>query len=196
MANTQKQTETLKMNEDKKMKSTALIIAVFTSILLSCITTTTNQEMRLTDFAVTIPAEWTKIDTVNWDLMLTREGPHKQLISVNKRPLSAPYKYSQLVIDEKMAPGQIADIIIRELNSDPHLTKLQILEVMGEKISGQDGFRIVFSCIHEGFIFKTVHCGFVSGKYLYSLRFITTYESIYERDLPAFEKLLKSFKLL
>lgn len=148
-------------------------------------------------FTVAVPEGWKKIDTDEPMLFITREGGYKQFALLQERALDKPFKFTQKVLTKGMPPHEAAQIVINEIGADQNIRDFSLIENASAQVADNQAFRLVF--VHkdaDGFAFKTIYYGFFHGELFYNIRYAATEEEFFERDLPTFQQVLKSFKLL
>ena len=146
-------------------------------------------------FSVTIPDGWWKPDYID-KYLITKDGPLLQYVLIQERPVTRPFKNTSKKIRSEMLPQEAAGIIIDELASDRNITNFTVIENAPAVIDGHDGFRILFSYKNKkGAEFKTLYYGFVRDGIFYNLRYCAELQHYFEKDLPAFEQIIASFRL-
>ena len=96
-----------------------------------------------------------------------------------------------------MLPQEAAGVIIDEIASDRYILNFKVLDNTPAIIDGNAGFKIVFTYGDpKGVTYKTLYYGFLNGNSLYSLRYNARLHHFYEKDIGAFQAMVKSFRLL
>jgi hypothetical protein len=146
-------------------------------------------------FSVKFPVGWWKRDYID-KYLITKDGPLLQYVLIQERPVTRPFKNTSKKIRSEMLPQEAAGIIIDELASDRNITNFTVIENAPAVIDGHDGFRILFSYKNKkGAEFKTLYYGFVRDGIFYNLRYCAELQHYFEKDLPAFEQIIASFRL-
>lgn len=172
-------------------------------LLLPCVTACAsfNEQKNppgqsLYNFAIEYPNNWTKLNNQD-DLMFTRSGPFSQYILIQQRHVDKPFGHTKKKINRGMLPQEAAEVIGDEIISDRSVLNYQIIENLPAKVSGYDGFKMVFTFkTKDGLKFKTLYYGLLHGEWFYSLRFNAGEANYSDNDVDTFKKVLKSFKLV
>jgi hypothetical protein len=74
---------------------------------------------------------------------------------------------------------------------------LKVLENKPVPFGDTDGFRMLYTYKSEdGLKYKNFYYGCLRGEWFYGVRYTAPQRHYFERDLPAFEKAVKSFRVL
>jgi hypothetical protein len=148
------------------------------------------------NFSVEVPDGWWKPEYID-KYLITKDGPFLQYVLIQERPINKTFKNTQKTIKSGMLPQEAAGIIVDELASDRYLSSFTVIENAPAVIDGHDGFKILFSYKDKkGVQFKTLYYGFISGDSFYNLRYCAAMQDYFEKDLPTFERIIGSFKLI
>ena len=176
------------------------LMPILTCLILVCGCASMAQNNSLENlpdasFSVTIPDGWWKPDYID-KYLITKDGPFLQYVLIQERPVNRPFKNTSKKIRSGMLPQEAAGIIVDELASDHFITNFTVIENGPAVIDGHEGFKILFSYKNKkGSEFKTLYYGFIRGDKFYSLRYCAELQHYFEKDLPAFEQIIASFKL-
>lgn len=148
------------------------------------------------NFLVEIPDGWWKPEYID-KYLITRDGPFLQYVLIQERPINKHFKHTTKKIKSSMLPQEAAGIIIDELASDRHLSNFSVIENAPAVIDGHDGFKILFYYKDKkGTEFKTLYYGFIRGDSFFNIRYCAAMQDYFEKDLPTFEKMIVTFKLI
>ena len=154
------------------------------------------QKLPAANFSVEIPDGWWKPEYIN-KFFITKDGPFRQYVLIQQRPLDKAFRYTKKKIRSGMLPQEAAGIIIDELASDRHLMNFKVIANTPATIDGHASFKILFAYRDEkGSKFKTLYYGFINGNSLYNLRYCAAKQHYFEKDIAAFEQIISSFKLI
>ena len=148
------------------------------------------------NFSIDIPEGWWRVKTDKY-LVITKDGAFKHYIFIQERPLLLPFKNTGKTLQPTHLPNEVAQIIVDELNADPNLTQLQMIENIPATVAGRPGFQLTFLYTDPlGIVFKTVYYGCVQGERFYNLRYSASEESYFNADAwRVFSGVRKSFQI-
>ena len=144
-----------------------------------------------------LPEGWRKFSHASESLLITRDGVMLQKIVVNRLQIDKDLPYTKKKLAKGMLPQEMAEVLIDDFRSNSTIRNQQILENMPVKIDGYPGFKLV--CAFEttnGLKKQGAYYGFMEGDAFYLLRYEAPARYYFARDLPTFEKVKDSFKLL
>jgi hypothetical protein len=148
------------------------------------------------NFYVELPKGWKKSNKVIY-LLLTKDGVLLQNIMITRMDIDAELKYTKKKLKRDMLPQEVAEVIIDDLTSNPNILNFKLIENTPAKISGHQGFRLLFTFRNEeGVKYKSVYYGFIAGGKFYGIRYTAAERYYFDKDIETFEKIVKSFKLL
>jgi len=147
------------------------------------------------NFTLDIPQGWQLIDE-GGVLLLSKEGPLLQSIFVKKVAVSASMEHTKKTMRAGMLPQEAAEIWIDDYRADTDLLNLKVEENSPATVAGRPAFRIAGEFrVTGGMRRKFVACGLMDGDDFYLLRFSAPARYYFSRDLPAFEEVVRSFRL-
>lgn len=174
------------------MKKILLVILV---LFFSCASGVQNGEPDYL-FTVDIPEGWRRLDT-NKFFLITKDGAYLQYALIQQRPLHKSFKHTKKKIRRGMLPQEAAGVIIDEIASDKNILNFKVIENTPTSISGNEGFKIVFSYKdQDGSTFKTLYYGFIKDGLFYNLRYTAVKRHYFDKDLKTFEKFVASFRFV
>ncbi len=148
-------------------------------------------------FQAVVPEGWREVPNEEAMLFMTRDGGYKQFVLIRERPVSMPFQFTQRPLQADMAPEAAAALVVQELSADTQIRDFQLLENRPTTIAGHPGFRLTFTYADaDGFVFKSVYCGFIRGETYYTIRYAATREDYFAQDLKTFEAVMQSFRLV
>ena len=148
------------------------------------------------NFAVELPQGWMRLN-VNEDLLITRDGLLLQHVSVERAAVDRPLKSTKKTLARGMQPQAVAEVIIDSLQSSERLLEVKVLENRPVQVAQNRGFRLVYTHRDKnGLRFKSVMHGFLAGDVFYSIRYTAAERYYFAKDLPAYEQVLASFRLI
>ncbi len=147
-------------------------------------------------FQAVVPEGWREIPNEEAMLFMTRDGGYKQFVLIRERPVAEPFRFTQRVLTAQMEPAEAAALVVQELSADTQIRDFQLLENTPATIAGHPGFRLTFTYADaDGFVFKSIYCGFIRGETFYTIRYGATREDYFAKDLKTFEEVMQSFRL-
>lgn len=146
-------------------------------------------------YTITAPSGWMFIEQPGGTLRATRDGLVLQELIVATHDLKKPLPASKRVLTPNLTPYELAEAIADDLRSNRELLAFELVANEPAQIGGSDGFALTVRYQTKDKLRITTRIGGVlhSGK-LYTLRFAAPTRHYFERDLPAFETALGSFK--
>jgi len=148
------------------------------------------------NFYVELPNGWKKSNRVNY-LLVTRDGALLQNIIITSLEIDKGLEYTKKKLKKDMLPQEVAEVIIDDLTSNPNVLNLVVIENTPAKISGHQGFKLLFTFRNrEGVKYKSVYYGFIAGGKFYGIRYTAAERYYFDKDIETFEKIVKSFKSL
>lgn len=150
------------------------------------------------NFVLEIPEGW-----VVWQgpkttrVTMTRDGLPLQQILVGRIGIRDSLPNTKRKFEPGMLPQEAAEIVADSFASDKNLRNFRLLENVPATVGGQPGFRLTMAARDAGGLKERhVICGLLSGEWFYFLRFTAAERHYFHRDLPAFEQVVRSFRLV
>ena len=166
--------------------------------IFSCVATAQERSLKNlpdTDFSVDIPQGWWKPEYTS-KYILTKDGPYRQYVLIQQRPLDKSFRYTKKKIRSGMLPQEAAGIVLDELASDRYLMNFRVIENAPARVDGHAAFKILFTYKDKkGSQFKTLYYGFISGDSFYNLRYCAAVQHYFDKDIASFEQIISSFKI-
>jgi len=148
-------------------------------------------------FEVDLPQAWYKAREVGDALLVTRDGLLLQFIRIERASVEEELPHTKKKFTRGMQPQEAAQLEVDDLRSTPEVFNFEVVENTLATLAGKPGFR--FLCAwktKDGLRLKSVHYGFVDGKWVYRLIYQAAARHYFDRDLATFERVRESFRLL
>ena len=148
------------------------------------------------NFAVELPSGWMRLNAQE-DVLVTRDGLLLQHMSIERALVDKPLKNTKKTLTRGMQPQAVAEVIIDNFVSSDRMLDVKILENRPVQVAQQRGFRLVYTHRDKnGLRFKSVLHGFLVGEVFYAIRYTAAERYYFAKDLPAYEQVLASFRLI
>jgi hypothetical protein len=156
----------------------------------------TGGSHRLIDFSADLPAGWFRLKDVDY-LLLTRDGPLLQSVTVSRLPAGGVLPHSLRTIAPGMLPLEAAEAVADDLRFDEAIGHFEVVESRPAVVGGLPGFRMtaVYRNMKD-LRCKMVYYGVLRGPWFYGLRYDAPLRHYFDRDLAAFESIVGSFSFL
>jgi len=146
-------------------------------------------------FTLDIPQKWMRLNIDKY-LLISRDGPFLQYVLVQERNIDQPFRHTKKRFQRGILPQEAAEVILDEISSDQSVFNFSLIENIPATINRYEGFKIVFKYRNkDGLGFKTIYYGVIMGEKFYSIRYNAAERYYFEKDLEAFEKVLRSFAI-
>ena len=144
-----------------------------------------------------LPQGWYQARGVTDALLLTKDGLPLQFIRIKRVSVGQELSHTKKKFTQGMSPEQAAEIEVDALRSTPEIFDFEVMESTPATVTGRPGFRLLFGWkTKDGLRLKRVHYGFVDGKWVYRLIYQAAARHYFDKDLPTFERVRESFRLL
>lgn len=153
---------------------------------------------RRGDYSLELPPGWMRFNMdPDDDLILTRDGLPLQTILVERVKTDADLSNTKKKLAKGMMPLEAAEVVLDNIASDRRFASFEVLDNRPATVAGQPGFRATFlqKTRDDSLRVKTLYYGFLKGEVLYGFRYTAPARHYFDKDVGAFEKLLRSFKL-
>lgn len=148
-------------------------------------------------FEVDLPQGWYQAREVGDALLVTKDGLPLQFIRIERVSVEDQPPHSKKKFTARMPANDAAEIEVQDLGSSPDLFNFELLDNNPGSIGGKQGFKLAYTWkTNDGLRLKRVHYGFVDGKWVYRLIYQAAARHYFDRDLPTFERVRESFRLL
>ena len=149
-------------------------------------------------YVATLPAGWVRLSNplAKNESLASRDGVRVQWLVVGSRKAAEAFPRIQKQAQKNALPTELADLEIAEQIA---LMKPLVIKVAGSTavtVAGQRGFRLLTEYKTEtGLTMRRLTVAWLSGDYYSFARFEAPALHYFQRDLPAFEQVLKSIQL-
>lgn len=148
------------------------------------------------NFSAELPPGWMSLNGKE-GLLATKDGFSLQSIAIGRMEVNKPLPNTKKELKRGMLPQEAAEVVVDSFSSEQNYLNLEILENVPAKVGDYEGFRGVWMYgLKDGLKKKNVFYGFFAGDYYYYLRYSAPRRYYYDRDIDAFEKVVRSFKLV
>jgi hypothetical protein len=145
---------------------------------------------------VVLPDGWYRANRATDALLITRDGFPLQFILIERVAHDKELQYTKRKFSPGMPPHDVAELEADNLRSATGISNFELLDNRPVTIGGLQGFRLVFQWrTNDGLRVKRVHYGFMQDKWVYRIVYHAAARHYFDRDLPAFNALIESFKL-
>ncbi len=150
------------------------------------------------NFAVAVPEGWIAWqNTGSGRIAITRDGFPLQQILVGRITIKEAMQNAKRRFEPGMLPQETAEIVADDFASNKRMSNFRVLENAPATVAGHPAFRLTFTYTNEaGLRGKDVYCGFLTGEWFYFLRFSAAERHYFDRDRPAFDNVVRSFRLV
>ncbi len=148
------------------------------------------------EFKAEVPEGWRQrnYSVTESKVVLTKEGTAIHKVVIHKYEIKEGLPYTKKILSEDMLPGEIAEILVKEIKGNKDLDDLKILNVKPIKIDGSNAFRIKYEYKCCGGLWKKAeYYGFVTEKDLYIIFYSGIKRHYFAKHHKGFQKILKSF---
>lgn len=130
-------------------------------------------------------------------LRITKDGFSLQQIAIGRIRVGDDLPHTRKKIASGMSPQEAADVMADNVRSNQKLLRPLIQSNEPATVGGKPGFKLLYSYeTQEGLRINVAYYGSLSDPALYYLMFEAPAQYYFSRDLPVFEKVRQSFKIL
>jgi hypothetical protein len=148
------------------------------------------------NFSVELPQGWMRLNAER-DLLITRDGLLLQHVLIERVHVDRPLKNTKKMLTRGMQPQALAEVILDNITSSEHILDVRVKENRPVPIGPHRGFKLVYAHRDKnGLRFRSVQHGFLAGDVFYGIRYTAAERYYFARDLPTFEQLLATFRLI
>jgi PsbP len=177
-------------------------IAVLCTALAGCVPAPVRVDTPRTEapdksYTVDLPTGWIKQQTMDGNLIVSRDGYLLETVAVVRRPLKQAFERTKKDAADTMLPSELAELEIAEIKARDELTEaLTVLENEPALISGKEGFRVRVSYRNQrGLEFHEEVYGAVDKSKLYLLVYRAPRLYYFPKHYPDFQKTVESFRI-
>jgi hypothetical protein len=149
------------------------------------------------NFSMDPPQGWMRRNTDKY-LLVTRDGILLQKIVATRMSLDEEkqFRHTKKRVTAGMLPHEVVEIVLDDVQSDADNLNFEVKENAPATVAGKPGFKVVFTYrTKEGLKYRCVQYGVLWGNDLYSIFYSAPERHYFDKDLPAFDNAVKSFKL-
>jgi len=147
-------------------------------------------------FTIQAPVGWVHASAIRSHIIITRDGPSLQRIMINRYPHKAAFARIGVVISENTLVTELNEYYVAAYKEGSYGLEVNVLENMPAEIDGNDGFRLHLEYAGDrGLMFDTIVYGFLDERWFYHIIYQAPRLHYFEKYLPEFEKVVKSFAL-
>ncbi len=179
-------------------------ILLVVAILTGCVAwqKLPHREVTLSDksnsYEVTHSDGWIRLGDNKADsVFLTKDGPMLQFIEVQQLDAEKPFENIDQKVSESTLITEVADYLLADMKAKESGLTINKLEMVPYDQQGHEGFRMKLSIIDKkGLETHLLVYGFAEQGKVYKLSYAAPKLFYFERNLPEFENLVASFKVL
>jgi len=156
-----------------------------------------NYKADSQNYQVELPDGWRKYNPVTDKLLITKDGFPLQHIQILRQKIGTELPFTKKKLSKGMLPQEAAELIIDNIRSNPNILNQNFLENRPAQIGGHAGFKIVYTYQTKDGLNKkgALYC-LLFGDWYYEMIYEAPERHYFAKDLPAFEKIKESFKLI
>jgi hypothetical protein len=175
------------------------LLLVWLALMLSACAgpwTTAPDRLSAPQWSIAPPEGWMHLNTQQSE-MLSKDGPYLEYILIQSRPLTQGFRTTNQKLNAGMLPHEAARLITDNMRSDPLIRQFRMLAMEPASLGGHDGFRLTYSYQDQfGVDLKTIHYGVILPDAYFNLRYTATQRHYFEKELPAFNQVVDSLRLV
>jgi hypothetical protein len=143
---------------------------------------------------VMTPEGWVREYSAAGQLIASRDGYSLQMVLVAARTNIDAFPAIKKSASSSTLPSEVAELHIANTKA-AGAEQLEVLENEPAQVAGLSGYRLLFRHFDDrGLELRRVVYGAVDEKYIYRLTYEAPKLYFFERDLPEFEAMVKSFE--
>jgi hypothetical protein len=148
-------------------------------------------------FSIHCPLGWMFLYQDQENTVLSKDGPKIQVIGLKKSPYKDAFKHIKKDISDELLTTELMELFLADMHSANPDINLTIIQKSPAIIDGKDGFKIQLEYTGTlDVIYDEMLYGFIDNGYYYRIYYFAPKLYYFERDLPTFESIVKSFKRL
>lgn len=169
-----------------------LTLLFFFLILVSCAPYQSNR------YTAKLPDDWQILKNSKEGTFITKDGLYLQTISITERNIeNITSGGKNSIIKKNMLPNEIATALLADLESDVSLKKLEVLNNSIFSVSGKNGCKIsIRYTTARGLKTRAIYYGLLDGDTFFLICYEAAERYYFEKDLPTFENMMKTFQIL
>lgn len=176
-----------------------LVLATVFAVLQGCVAWTRVDQTRTEgpggQFVVELPQGWMRAAAHEDAILITRDGFLLQAIEVRRLDHDKAFADIEKSSSADMLPSELAELTVAEARASSGAEHLQVLSNEPVEIGGRPGFRLQLQIRNpRGLRYERVIYGMADADGFYQLTYQAPRLHYFERDLQAFEAMVRSFQ--
>jgi hypothetical protein len=148
-------------------------------------------------YQVELPAGWMRNTSNNKKLFISHDGPMLQGIEIQESSNDDAFEAINKKITSDMLPSELAELTLALVKNELPASRVTLLQNTPVLIAGHQGFRLHIKYeTSKGLDYEGIISGFATEKKVFQIKYYGTSLHYYQRDLPTYEKVVQSFKLI
>jgi hypothetical protein len=148
-------------------------------------------------YEVELPEGWRRFMPVRDGVAITRDGLELQSLRMARLPFDKDPPHTKRKFAKGMLPQEVAEVVIDDFRSNRNVGGFEVAENAPSTVGGYPGFKLVYSYQSAANLrYKGVYYGVLVDQWYYFLYYQAPARYFYERDLPTFEKVRSSLKIV
>jgi hypothetical protein len=129
--------------------------------------------------------------------MITRDGLALQQIEVSRRSVDTELSFTKKKLSKDMLPQEISEVIKDNIRSNPNIMNQQFISDTPAQVGGHPGLKLIYTYQTKGGLTKKgmIYC-ILLDNWCYELQYEAPERHYFAKDLPAFNRVKESFKLI
>jgi hypothetical protein len=183
------------------MRIKSALYLLLTFMLCGCVATWVavggNYKSGSENYTVELPEGWRQYTPAKGKLLITKDGFTLQRIQIVRAKIDTKLTHTKKKFEKGMLPQEAAEVVIDNLRSNPNILNQNVVENKPVQIGGHSGFKIVYTYQNkDGLNKKGVFCGLLTSDWWYEMVYEAPERHYFAKDLPAFEKVIETFRLI
>lgn len=145
-------------------------------------------------FSLDLPEGWMMSGKPD-NLTVTRDGRLLQSIIVLAIDINKQDSKAKKAFKKGMLPQEASEVIVDLMQNDHGIAQFTVTENTPLTIGGAEGFRLTYTYLRSKVRYKSVYYGVLRGEKFYRVSYTAPVRHYFEKDVAAFEEIVRSFKL-
>lgn len=179
------------------MKRLVLLLVLVTAGCAPWVKTDSPVTSGALEFQVDPPPGWMRRNSDKL-FVITRDGLSLQTVVIARIKVSdeKQFKYTKRRVSAGMLPQEVAEVVLDDFQSDTAHPVDAVEENAPAEISGKPGCRLrLLYSTKGGLKYRCEIHAVLVGDWLYRIAYTAPVRYYFDRDLPAVQTMLKSFRL-
>lgn len=148
-------------------------------------------------YQVELPAGWMRNTANKKQLFISHDGPMLQGIEIQENSHDDAFGAINEKISSDMLPSELAELTLALVKNELPASRVTLLQNTPFQIAERQGFRLHIKYeTSKGLDYEGIISGFATDKQFYLIKYYGTRLYYYPRDLPTYEEVVQSFKLI